>query len=90
MRQPEPPPRYHHDPADHKTPLQRGGPVNLHPLTAFMVTEGSGKPGGRPQYRGIVFSRDGMWESMQWNGILRGVWNTRDEAVQALLNPIGR
>lgn len=90
MKQPQAPPRFHPTVEDAERAIQRGGFVNLHSLTAFMVTEGTTATGGRPQYRGIVFSREGKWESMQWNGILRGAWDTRDEAIQALLHPVNR
>lgn len=92
MRQPQPPVRYHDTPEDQeiRSRLQRGGIVNLHALQCFMVTEGTGATGRRPAYRGIVFARDGGWEAMQWNGLLRGTYQTRDQAIKALLLPIGR
>jgi hypothetical protein len=88
--QPKPPPRYSPSVEDAQRAIQRGGAVNLHSLTCFMITEGNPGGGGRPHYRGIVFSRDGRWEAMQWNGILRGGYLTRDEAIAALLHPVGR
>jgi hypothetical protein len=88
QQQAPPPPRYHPVPEDRAKvgKLQRGGPVNLHALTAFMVTEGRQDGSNRPpHYRGIIYKREAHWEALQWNGILRGVYRDKDAAITALL-----